>query len=270
LEAGYVPVEGGRLYYETNGHGHPVVLIHAGFLDRRMWDRQFDRFAASYRVIRYDVRGFGRSDRPSEKYSDIADLRALLEALRTDTTHLIGVSMGGRIAIDFTAAHAQSVDRLILVAPGVSGYQVAGPDEQRVWDDFEKRMKPQEEAVRENRIADAVEMDVDTWAAAATPASRHRIKAIAMDNAHTQVRHPAELNVMPDPPGFRRLQEIRSPTLIIVGDRDVPGMQLMAERIHDMISGSTKVVIPGADHIVNMSRPEEFDRAALGFLGGMG
>ena len=73
LDAGYAAVRGGRVYYEVQGAGHPLVLIHAGFLDRRMWDGQFELFARSYRVVHYDVRGFGESDRPQEKYSDVED-----------------------------------------------------------------------------------------------------------------------------------------------------------------------------------------------------
>ncbi len=255
------------MYYETNGSDHPLVLIHAGFLDRRMWDEQYDRFAAKYQVVRYGVRGFGLSDRPSEKYSDVADLHALLQHLGVRKTYLLGVSNGGRIAIDFTIEHPGLVDGLVLVASGVSGYQVSGPDEERVWGEFERRMKPQEEAVKENRILDAVEMDVDVWAPAQSLTSRQRILAIAMDNAHIQVHHPREFNVVPDPPGFQRLSEIHCPTLIMVGDRDVPGMQLVVAKIHSKIAGSRHVLIHGADHIVNMSKPEEFNRAVLEFLG---
>ncbi len=101
LETGYAEVDDGRLYYETSGKGLAMVLIHAGFLDSRMWDTQFQLFSENNRVIRYDVRGFGRSDIARTKFSDYKDLRGILDHLRVKTASLIGVSNGGRIASDF-------------------------------------------------------------------------------------------------------------------------------------------------------------------------
>ena len=77
--SGTVPVQDGKLYYEIKGKGHPIILIHAGFLDRRMWDEQFELFSNSYKVVRYDVRGFGRSSKAETKFSDYEDLHALLQ-----------------------------------------------------------------------------------------------------------------------------------------------------------------------------------------------
>ncbi len=254
------------MYYEVAGNGRPLVLIHAGFLDSRMWDEQFQLFAQHYKVIRYDVRGFGKSDRPREKFSDAADLLALLKHLNVDMATLIGVSNGGRIALDFSVQHSKMVEALVLVGTGVSGYEVSGPDEDKIWEEFDKQMKPQEGLVKENRIREAVEMDVDTWASAQNPESRSRIFTTALDNSHILTEHPGKFQVSPNPPAFKRLSEIRVPTLLIVGDRDVQGMQLIAERLHGMVAGSKKVVIHGGDHITNMSKPAEFNRTVLEFL----
>src|SRR5260370_25380827 len=98
VETGYADVDGGRLYYETSGKGPALVLIHAGFLDSRMWDTQFQLFSQNYRVIRYDVRGFGKSDVARIKFSDYKDLRGLLDHLRVKTASLVGVSNGGEVA----------------------------------------------------------------------------------------------------------------------------------------------------------------------------
>ncbi len=266
MDNGFVMVEGGRIYYETNGEGHPLVLIHAGFLDRRMWDSQFDLFAKQFRVIRYDVRGYGKSDRPTSNFSDYKDLHTLLEHLRVEKTHLVGVSNGGRIALDFTLQYPQMVGGLVLVGSGVKGYEPSGPEEEKIWDEFDKQMKPQEEAVKQNNLADAVEIDVNTWASAQPPASHRRLLEIAMDNAHIQKDNPGKFQVSPDPPAFKRLPEISAPTLLIVGDRDVPGMVHITNQLHSRIRGSERRIINGADHIVNMSKPDEFHRAVLGFL----
>ncbi len=267
LESGFVQVEGGRLYYEVNGSGPALVLIHAGFLDRRMWDEQFQLFAKHFRVIRYDVRGYGKSDRPKSNFSDYKDLYSLLSLLGLGSTHIVGVSNGGRIALDFTVEYPQMVRSLVLVGTGVKGREVSGPEQEKAWDEFDVQMKLQEEAVKENRLAEAAEMDVNAWASVQTSASRKRILEIAMDNSHTQKENPGKLQVSPQPPAYKRLSEIRAPTLVIIGDRDVRGMRYIADDVHSKIQGSKKLVIHEADHIVNMSRPDEFNKAVLEFLG---
>ena len=266
METGYAEVDGGRLYYETNGKGPPLVLIHAGFLDSRMWDPQFESFSENYGVIRYDVRGFGKSDVARTKFSDYKDLHGILDHLGTKTASLVGVSNGGRIASDFAVEYPSMVDHLVLVSPRMSGYKSSGPQEEKMWEEFDKQMKPQEDADREGRAADAVEMDVNAWASAQTPANRERITQIAMDNFHVHVENPWKLQVPPEPRTFQRLAQLRVPTLLIIGDRDVPAQILMVNNIHSHIPGSKKVLIPGADHIVNMSKPNEFNKTVLGFL----
>jgi pimeloyl-ACP methyl ester carboxylesterase len=110
------------LFYEVAGQGTPVVLIHGGQMDRRMWDPQFELFAKSFRVVRYDVRGYGRSATASLPYSDVDDLAALLDDLKIPKAHLVGLSLGGRIAIDFAVVHPERVASLVAVAPGLSGF----------------------------------------------------------------------------------------------------------------------------------------------------
>ena len=266
VETGYADVDGGRLYYETSGKGPALVLIHAGFLDSRMWDIQFQLFSENYRVIRYDVRGFGKSDVAQTKFSDYKDLRRILDHLEAKTASLVGVSNGGRIASDFAVEYPSMVDHLVLVSPGMSGYKFSGPEEEKLWEEFDKQMKPQEEADREGRAADAVEMDVTAWAPAQTLANRERITQIAMDNFHVHVENPWKLQVPPEPRTWERLSNIRVPTLLIIGDRDVPAQILMVDNIHTHIPGSKKVLIQGGDHIVNMSEPDEFNRTVLEFL----
>src|SRR5438876_1327950 len=197
VETGYAGVDSGRLYYESRGYGHAQVLIHAGFLDSRMWDAQFQLFSENYRVIRYDVRGFGRSDVARTKFSDYKDLRQLLDHLRVKTASLVGVSNGGRIASDFAVEYPSMVDRLVLVSPGIAGYKSSDPEESKLWEEFENQMKPQEDSDREGRAADAVEMDVDTWAYAQTQANRERITQLANNNFHVHVEHTRKLNVHP-------------------------------------------------------------------------
>lgn len=241
-------------------------MIHAGFLDSRMWDDQFQLFAKSVRVIRYDVRGFGRSSKPTEEYSDAEDLFALLKHLNIESTSILGISNGGRIALDFVSVHPSMVNRLILVSPGIRGYKSSGPEEDREWKELDKKMDLQDLAISENRIDDAVNIDLKVWASAQGTPSKNRILKIATTNSHIHKNPPNKLQKSPEPPAFTKLDQIRIPTILIVGDQDVKGMQTMTKRLHELIPGSELRVIRGADHIANMSRPEEFNAIVSSFL----
>ncbi len=127
IDTGFADVNGIRLYYEIAGSGHPLVFIHGFTLDTRMWDDQFEVFAQHYRVLRYDARGFGKSTLPtSEPYSPAEDLRALMKYLGIEHAHIIGLSMGGLIAVDFAVTYPESTDTLIPVDAALSGYQWQG------------------------------------------------------------------------------------------------------------------------------------------------
>ena len=116
----------GRLAYEVEGEGHPLTLIHAGLAHLRMWDEQVPAFAERYRVIRYDTRGFGRTTTDDVEFSNRDDLRALLDHLGVERTHLLGLSRGAQIALDFTLESPERVSSLVWVAGGVGGF--GGPE----------------------------------------------------------------------------------------------------------------------------------------------
>ena len=178
-------------------------------------------------------------------------------------------SNGGRIAIDYTINYPHRVDGLILIGSGVSGRGTSGSEEDKLWQELDRSMAPQEGLLKQGRLNESAEIDVNTWASAQNPQSRQRVMTIAVDNAQAQIDNPWKYQVHPSPPGYKRLTEITIPTLVIVGDRDQPGMLLIAEDLHSKIPGSKKVVVEGADHIVNMSKPEVFDKTALEFLSSM-
>src|SRR5260370_38118700 len=121
LRTGFVETNGTKLYYEMMGEGHPLVLLHGGYMDRRIWDDQFAAFAQNYQVIRYDIRGFGKSALPQVPYADWQDLFNLLTFLDVEKAHLLGLSLGGVIALDFTLMYPEMVDALILVGSPVPG-----------------------------------------------------------------------------------------------------------------------------------------------------
>jgi len=183
---------------------------------------------------------------------------------------LLGISNGGRIALDFVSIHPEMVEALVLVGTGVRGYQISGPDEEKEWDEFDARVMAKEatkeKAIKEKQLKDAVTINVDLWASAQSPESRERIFKIATDNSNALVEPPwGKLQVSPQPPAFARLGDIKIPTLLIIGDKDVSGT-MVTKRLSSIIPGSKMVLLEGADHIVNMSKPREFDRTVLEFL----
>ncbi len=270
VESGYAPVSGGRLYYEVAGklHDPKVVLIHAGFLDRRMWDEQFELFPKEgFRVLRYDMRGLGKSDKPTAAYDDAVDLKQLLDHLGiSDKVSVAGVSNGGSTAIDFALAYPERLKRLILIAPTVNGYEFADAHEENLWKSIDKDSQEQERAVKENRLADAVDIQIKIVASALKGAIREKAFQVAMDNSQNFVKPVYEMQVKKDPPAFKRLSEIKTPTLLIWGDMDFPGQISLAERVNSLIPGSKRILIHGADHLVNLSQPTAFNRIVLNYL----
>ncbi len=117
-----VPVDGARLAFELAGEGQTVVFVHAGICDRRMWELQFARYAERYRVIRYDMRGFGDSSNGAGPYSHASDLVALLDELGIDSAILVGASMGGGVALDVALSHPGRIIGLVTVGTSHRGF----------------------------------------------------------------------------------------------------------------------------------------------------
>ncbi|HXY36127.1 MAG TPA: alpha/beta hydrolase [Planctomycetaceae bacterium] len=259
---GFAPVNGTRIYYEVAGKGEPLVLIHGGNLDSRMWDDQFANYAKRYRVVRYDVRGFGGSIRPADQaYSNADDLAGLLDYLEMPKAHLVGLSLGGLIALDFAVTRPTRVLSMVLAGPGLSGYEKSDPDGEEAW-------WVRVQAARDEGAEKVVEMWLkDPYMAPAmeNPTLAERLRYLARENAHYWLQNPI-LQRPPRPPAAQKLREIKVPTLVILGERDLPRSVEISARLLRDINGTKKVVIPGAGHMVNMERPGGFDRAVMEFL----
>jgi pimeloyl-ACP methyl ester carboxylesterase len=236
------------------------VFIHSGGFDRRTWDDQFTAFSDRYTVIRYDVRGYGKSQTPTKPYSDDEDLYKLLSYLKVRKAHIIGLSMGGRIAIDFALTHPEKVATLVPVAPGLSGFPYTPED-----------------TIELVKIIYSIEKDDGTpageaWlrsayntAAMENPAVAAKLRPIAIENSRVWL-----INIFfPRPPfplAVQRLSEIRVPTLLIRGERDVPTITKIVETLETNIPGAKKVIISGAGHMVSVEKPEQFNSTVLDFL----
>jgi pimeloyl-ACP methyl ester carboxylesterase len=268
MDEGFVDVEGARLYYESQGEGRALVLIHAGVADHRMWDEQVRAFAGRRRVVRYDLRGCGRSQTQDVTFSHRGDLRAIMQHLAVDRAALCGVSVGGQIAIDFTLDFPEMVDALIPVASGVSGYrhgERARP--------LEAEMSAQmDEAWEAHDFEHLVDLEVRMWVdGPGQPPDRvdGRIRErVRQMERESLAANPIEGKPQPlDPPAVGRLGEIRAPTLVVVGDLDTSGVLAAADLLVRGIPGARRVVFPGTAHMLTMEKPDEFNRLLLEFLG---
>src|SRR5690349_4664241 len=121
IETGFAEINGAQIYYEIAGAGQPVVFVHAGIADRRMWDPQFELFAERYRALRYDHRGMGKSSMPAGPYALRDDLYMLTRHFDLGPAVLIGCSMGGGAALDCVVEYPNVARALVLVGAGVSG-----------------------------------------------------------------------------------------------------------------------------------------------------
>src|SRR5215210_871503 len=257
-------VNGAGIYYEVAGEGEPLVLVHAGIADSRMWDDQLAAFAGGYRVLRYDMRGFGRTEMVEGPFSHHEDLRGLLDFLGVGRAHLVGCSMGGGAVLDFALEYPERAGNLVLVGSAVGGFRPDfGPPRQ--WDE----LVAADEAGDLERVS---ELEVEIWVVGperspddVDPSVRDLVQEmnlIALQNEAAELGEEWE----PEPPAADRLPDVQAPTLLIVGDEDQPRVFAAADLLEKELPNSRKVVMHGTAHLPNMERPGEFNRIVLDFL----
>lgn len=257
--SGMAPVSRGTLYYEVKGSGPTVVLLQGGQLPLEMWDEQFDTLAARFRVIRYDARGFGRSAPKSGPYASENDLFELLRYLAIDRASLVGLSLGGRVALDFALVHPEIVERLVVVGPGLSGFDWQDPREP--WADSADAAWQRKDSVRISLL----------WLESGymKPAMRdaqlaQRLRNLTKRNASLWMQPDSERVLVP--PAIARLGDIRVPTLVLLGALDVPDIHRIVDTLSRAIPNARRAVIDNVGHMVNMEAPAEFNRLVLDFL----
>lgn len=246
------------LAYERTGSGPAVVLIHGAFLDRRMWDREVEWLEKQQAtVVRYDQRAHGESQVPTTPFSNVDDLLALLDELKIARATLVGLSSGSQVALDTALAAPARVDRLVLMAPAISGY---------VEQERPPFMLDLIAALKEKDYKRANDVMLASPVYAAPEASRALVRAMVTSNERiwsldrTLVRQPAT-------PALGQLEKVAVPTLVLVGDRDAAGMLDQAEILATRVPGARKVVIAGGTHLLNLSSPAEVETEIRPFLG---
>lgn len=264
----YAEVDGGRIYYEVAGQGQPLVLAHAGFLDSRMWDDQWEALAQHYRVIRFDLRGYGQSDSIDAPVAYRRDLHHLLRHLEIPRAHLVGCSLSGEMVLDFALEYPEMVSALVVVSAVPGGFEMQGEPPRYLMEMIG--------AVQAGDLERASELQVRIWVDGSfrepeqvSPAVRQHAAQINQDNlsrgtwAVTSMMPPADPL---QPPAVTRLGDIAAPTLVIAGALDHPEILRAADVLADGIAQARRVIVPDSAHVPNMEQPEAFNRAVIDFL----
>lgn len=264
---GYLDFSDGQLYYETAGEGMPLVLSHAGFLDSRMFDAVWEPLAKHFRVIRYDMRGFGKSSPATGPVSRRNDLERLLTHLDVEQAHLVGCSLGGQIGLDLSLEQPQRVASLTLVGATPGGFELQGDPPRQLMDMMD--------AMQRGDIDYASELQIHIWLDCEYREARQvdaalRKKALEMNRipvshgtffvADTQPVDPL------DPPAVTRLESISCPTLVIAGALDHPEILRAADEMVERIPYARKTIIESAAHVPSYEQPDIFVELLLDFL----
>ncbi len=262
-QKGEAPVLGATLYYDLSGRGYPLILLHAGIADNRMWDPQFDAFTAHYRTLRYDLRGHGQSPPAPVTYSHAQDLMDLMDYLEIEQAHILGISMGARVAINFALARPERVGALVLASAAPPGFEHGGPP---------KYYAELVEAFKAEDFVAAAEFEVRIWVDGPRrrpeeldPELRDAVRDMDIRNLKYDATGVGE-EAPVFPPALERLEQIVAPTLVMFGELDQPFILAGSELLAKRIPAARLVSVPGAGHLLSLEQPEVFNRKVLEFL----
>ncbi len=258
-DAGFAQIRNARLAWwsDGDGDGAPLVLVHAGVADARMWEPIVPALAAVRRVVRFDMRGFGRSRSGRGSFSETEDLAAVLDALALERGHLVGASFGGLVSLEFAATHPARVASLVLLAAALPDIEPSPA--------LLAFAEAEEAAVGVGRIEDAVEINVRMWANDSTPEVQALVADMQRVAFELQLREGAESDEL-DPPVSARLHTITAPTTVAYGDRDVEDFEQIARRLHAELPDATLHEITGAGHLLALDQPEAVAQLVLRHL----
>lgn len=256
-------INGARIHYDRAGDGLPVILLHAGIADRRMWEPQAKALQKDFDVIRPDQRGFGESELPPVPWSPVEDLLSIMDELALKPPHLVGCSMGGATAIDFALEHPERLSKLVLVGSAIHG--LSGPREHaHLFDESAAARKAGDlAALNEALMYLTLDGPARPRGYVAEPLRKLFLNMNKRQVSSDFEKAPSKWS---DPAAATRLNEITAPTLVVVGDKDLPNVLEAADLLVASIRHARKAVIDDAAHLPNLEHPDEFNRIVLDFL----
>ncbi|QOR68313.1 alpha/beta hydrolase [Cytobacillus suaedae] len=265
IESGVANINEASIYYEIVGNGKPLLLIHGLPIDSRMWDGQFEELSKQYKVIRFDLPGYGKSGAHDNDFSFVEDLKGLLDYLHIETVSIIGLSIGGQIGIDFSLDYPEKVESIVLVSNGIIG-----------WTDFSTERKQFNEKInlsyQEGNLEKTIELMCNGWVMGPNRnqdmVSKDVVNLFSEMVKETYAKEAKGKGRMlfPEKKAIERVEEIKIPTLLVTSEYDFPEFRKIAIFLHEKIEDSKITMIPGTAHMLNMEKPKEFNETVLDFL----
>lgn len=265
--AGTIRAGGSEWYYEMKGTGEALVFIHAGFMDHSMWDKQVAYFSKNYKVITVDLPAHGQT-KNVDSVGLVADaLKQVLDALKISKANFVGLSLGGGVVTDFALAYPDRIHKIVLAGSGINGYETKYMVDSVALNYFNDLMS----TLEKKDTAAAAEVFIRYWYD-----GPYR-KPGEVDSAQRQWMYEKTYGTMiahrvrgwpqfAKPPAVIRIDSIRVPALILAGDKDMRYILDAAEVLDQRIPKSRRVIIPGVAHMMNLEKPEEFNRVVESFL----
>lgn len=249
-----VGVNGTKLWVEERGTGPAVLFLHGGLGDSRLWAPQADALADQYRTIRYDLRHYGRSESPGVEWATLDDLFALLDELEVERAALVGLSLGGGLALDVALARPERVWAIAHVASGISGAPLELLSEA---DDA-----AYEAAIESGDLDAAMAIDFELWAPLGVD-DEIRDMWLATPDARGL---PDGARPRPRDPAVDRLEEISAPTLAVVATHDPEQLKEQGRTVARRVPGARLVEID-SDHYLTLREADRLTQVLREFLG---
>lgn len=255
--------------YSVEGNADETLLLVMGLGARAAdWGREFPaRLAEKYRVVRFDNRGTGGSERRKETWTldDMAhDAVAVLDAVDAPVAHVVGISMGGMIAQLVALEHAERVKKLVLLSTNFGGRDIVRPSAELI----QLLYSPPRTTTPEEIVRVAMEMISAPGFAAAHPDLIDELVGYAREQPTHKAVFATQLQAILSSDRKDRVKDIRAPTLVVHGDKDPLIPHENGVRLAERIPGSRLVTLEGVGHVPCFEAPEELAKIVLGFLSG--
>jgi 3-oxoadipate enol-lactonase len=271
-EEGFIQMGNSKIYFERgNSYGSsadPVLLLHAGFLDAKMWKAQVQDFSKHFPVVAIDIPGHGRSENDTIRYLPEDFIITILDSLKISKISLVGVSFGASCATDFAIAHPERVNKIVLAAPGISGWERKFPLDSLM----NGYINTFFDALGKKDSTGAAEIFTRSWFD-----GPHRTPQQVNDSARRYIYETVLSNIkkhkvrgwpkFSEPPAIESLSKIKAPVLIVYGDKDMPFINSTTAYLEKNISNAKRIMIPGTGHMLNLEAPEQFNKAVIDFIG---
>jgi pimeloyl-ACP methyl ester carboxylesterase len=255
-----IDVGGATLAGLEQGEGLPVVFLHAGVCDKRMW---LDQMQAVAHAVAYDRRGYGETTSPDEAFSHLDDLEAVLDALDIHAAVLVGCSMGGGLAVDFALAHPGRVIGLVLIGTSITGAPWSATAEERAIEMAEEDAWERGDLDLLNKVQAHEWLDGPRSQSGRVGGS---VRSLFLDMNDKALSKPGLTQEEARPDAWGRVEQINSPALLIVGDEDFTALVDRHETLSETMPNAFAVVLEGVAHIPSIEKPDLVNSLLLQFL----